>query len=324
MALAAFTTPREGSMRDRLRLRLLVTPAVLAAVIAPAARGAATLQESPSGPTRLANEDDGIPITDFVRKVSSETGKSLLFAPAVENTLGKRRVKILQPPRVATNDLFDYYRDVLKTQDLVLIPFGPPNYDMWVVDDAKAAGPSGALRARAIFVPSDELEKWRYRADMITTVIHLKNVDPTRAHNEVTTLADTRMGGAVTNVAETRSFVVTDFAPTVWAIYQCLTAMDRTESTVPSSLRVVPLQTLECEPLATELSQLVDPSGADARSGVPVTRSIVAERQTNSLLVRASQERFDEIRALVDQLEERARAQRDAANRAPANEPVKR
>jgi type II secretory pathway component GspD/PulD (secretin) len=330
---------QEDFMRTRFRNRLGASLAIVL-VAAPAAAAQEKSDEPAAAPAsvRPSDVDDGIPIVEFIKKMSADTGQAMLFAPSLENTLGKRKIKVLQPPRVANKDLFEYDRSILKANDLVLFSIGPASYDLWVIDDIKAAGPAGFLRASAVFVPVDQLEKWRDRTEMISVVMPLHNVDISRARQELGQLVNTRNGAAITSVESSNSLIVTDFAPTVWSIYQVLATIDQKEKLIRSPLHSITLHSLRCEELAAALSRLVDDAtststpedkGTNDAKPAPAPRlrtstRIVAERQTNSLLVQASDEDFDVIRVLVGRLEERAQEQKDAAKRTADDGPPRR
>ncbi|MBI1849340.1 MAG: hypothetical protein HYR85_03245 [Planctomycetes bacterium] len=275
---------------------------------------------------REKNIEEGALILDFILAASRNTGHPFLLSPTLENTLGKRRVKLTEAPDIAKPDVLDYYKAILKANDLVLIPIGPAQYGILLVEDLKAVGPAGGLRSAAVFVPVDQLEAWKDRSDMITTMLPLKNIDITRARQELGQLVNTRNGAAITNVAASNSLIVTDFAPTVWSIYQILTAMDQKDARLTPRLEMIALEHTRADELAGTLSRLfrdepqatpaISDKGAPGGSATeaatapsvtmrPVPR-IVADRQTNSLLVFASGDDLDGIKALVSRIESRA------------------
>jgi general secretion pathway protein D len=324
--------PRSGWSRRAGLLAVAATLAVAGAAwgqnnppATPApAPAAPAVPEDPNEMIHVAIDSEGVNIDQFIKLASDRTHRPFLLAPALENTLGKRKVKITQSTDVPRKDLFEFFKAVLKANDLVLFPVGPRSAELYIVDDLKAAGPAGSLRAAAVFVAEDELEDWRDRTAMISTVIPLKYIDITRARQELGQLVNTRNGAAITNVSSVNALIVTDFAPTVYAIYQILTVMDQKEARYQLLFKKIPLQFAvaeELQPIITDLVEgdsgsfgggrggggggggAVNPGGGGGGLQKPSAK-IIPEPRTNSIVVYAVQEDLEKIEDLINKLDE--------------------
>ncbi|MBI1849339.1 MAG: hypothetical protein HYR85_03240 [Planctomycetes bacterium] len=318
---------RSGWRRRVASLALIVGSLAASAALAqnnrpnPPAAPAAATDEDPNALVHVAIDSEGVNIDKFILLASEKTKKPFLLAPALENTLGKRKVKITQSTDVPRKDLFEFFKAVLKANDLVLYPVGPRTAELYIVDDLKALGPAGGLRANAEFVAEDELELWRDRTAMISTVIPLKYIDITRARQELGQLVNTRNGAAITNVSSVNALIVTDFAQTVYAIYQILTVMDQKEARYQLLFKKIPLHFAVAEELQPIITDLVEgDSGAfgGARGGGGAAAAaaggggglqkpqakIIPEPRTNSIVVYAVQEDLEKIEDLINKLDE--------------------
>ncbi len=269
----------------------------------------------------ISIDDEGILLEKFIRIASEKTGKPFILAPALEQALARRKVKITQSQRVKKDDLFEFFKAVLKANDLVLYPIGPRSAELYLVDDLKAAGPAGSLRAAAEFVKEEDLELWRDKTAMISTVIPLRYMDISRARQELGQLVNTRSGGAITNVSAVNALIVTDFAPTVYAIYQILTVMDQKEARYQLQFEKIALKFAVADELQPILTDLIE--GDTGLGGAPAVRQaaqggggggggglqtpspkIIPEPRTNSLVVYAVEDDMRKIKDLISKLDE--------------------
>ncbi len=261
----------------------------------------------------------GLLLADFLRQASERTGKPFVLGPSLENAMAKRRVQFmgeLQPS--SGEDLFEFYTAVLKANDLVLYPIGPRSIDLYLVDDLKSAGPAGVLRAMATFVPPNEIDDWRDRSEMITTIVPLVHLDLIHARQELGQLVNTRAGGAITTLSESNALVITDFAPTVWSVVQLLKVADRQDASHRRRFRTIPLAYARAQELVPILVELVDgdrggervtessseeKSGAGARRLREASARIVADPRTNSVVLSALDGDASRIRDVIAELD---------------------
>jgi len=270
----------------------------------------------------IAIQEDGIPIADFIDHASQETGKVFILGPKVIQQLetGRNRsVKITNRIRVKRKHYFETFKLILQTNDLFAFPAGDPEANLFIVEDLSNTAAKNAIKTRSSFVPEEDLEEWRYKTDVISTVIDFEHMDASRAKSDLQQIVNTREAGAVTTIPGVNSIIITEFAPTVYYVAQMLKRMDLAEERFNlefAKIRLDYADPEELQPIIADLLETEDdlfggtqqraPRGRTAASGVPKAppAKIIPDGRTNSLIVYAIPEDLEQIRDLVNKLDE--------------------
>jgi len=288
----------------------------------------AEAERDPDDIIPIVIQKDGIPLTDFLHHASRETGNVFIIGPKAEQVLQAGRpktVKITDTIEVRRGDYFDTFRAILKANELHVFPVGNPDQNLYMVEDLSNNASKADAKTRASFVPYDELmgdPSWRYRTELISTVIDFKHMDAARAKTDLQQIVNTREMGSVTTIPEVNSIIVTEFAPTVFHVARMLKLMDQSEARfelIFEKLRLVHADPEELQPILADLLETEEGGGlfdgnaartARARGGASSGEAkkpqakIIPDSRTNSLIVYAVREDLDQIKSLVEKLDE--------------------
>jgi len=269
--------------------------------------GAVTLLLLAGAPLRQAVAEDDVVIhvpadmgmEDFLTSVAEATGKPLVWNPLDKNVRGKR-LKGGLDLRAPRRELFGLVRGVLAFYELTLLPVGPEGHEVVLVMDARQTSAILKLKPLNVTLTEDNLARYAHADGLfITTSIAVQHMEDLRsARNALTRIVTGGNVGNVTEVPATRSFVVTDFAPNVVAIYRLLKTMDQPQprpSTTSGVTVAVALQHARARDLAAVLTQHIAARPATAgrtpqrgpapASTTPSIPRITPDARTNRILV---------------------------------------
>lgn len=260
-------------------------------------------------------EEKGTNIDDFIIGVSNTTGKVLTYNP---KQIQNRLIKVIGKRQVHKDNLFEFFQTLFITQDLALVPLGPPETEVYFVEDIKT---SQFLKQRARFVKLEDLERYSRRVgEVISSTIPLKYIPVDKAQRALTNIVQDQRVGFVVPIEESNSLLVLNFAPTVWTMYQIIKAMD-----VPVAENQLNFEKLSLEyHVAEELGPIIEslmevrtnirssgggarggpPGGQPSSSNEPPAPKIIPDPRNNALLVYAVEEYMKEIKMLVASLDE--------------------
>lgn len=284
-----------------LVLALLACPVLLA--------GDATAREDESTTLNVVSEMDLAALIETVRQT---TGYSIVWNPADKSIRGKQVIggtKFSGTP----SELFSQFRAFLTFYELVVIPLGSKTSPTWVVVDARRSGAILRLKPQNVTLNDRNLDDFEEKDGLyITTTIEVEHMNDLRnARNALTRIVTGQNIGNVTEVPDARSFVVTDFAPNVVAIYRLLKRMDRpsaSSSTTAGTTVAIELEHARAADAASTLAHLfaadtTTPPQQRVRAtgspGQPRAPRIVAEDRTNQLLVTGTEAAIAKVRAAV-------------------------
>ncbi len=259
----------------------------------------------------LAIGDEPVEIEHFLRALQKSTGISLMWNPADKNIRGKKIIGGIRL-RATKDELFARARSMLTFYELVFIPLGSTEEPIWTVMDARQTSSILKLKPEAIELTDDNLAMYEGKDGMfVTTTIEVEHMaDLRQARNALTRIVTGSNIGNVTEVPSARSFVVSDFAPNVVAIYRLLKRMDRpneTSSTTAGKTIAIELAHAVALEAASTLTQLFEartggPQGrrpAPAVTTPPTAPRIVADVRTNQLLVTGAPAALEKVREAV-------------------------
>jgi len=169
---------------------------------------------------------DGPTLGDLLKTVSVTTGRSIVWNDQ-DRAMG-RQFKGSTRLRLRADELFGAVRDLIATQDVVLIPVGPPDRPVWFAVDLRSAATQFVLRQYAVPVvlDDDRARDLEHRSGLFVSAVIPAPVDDLReARTALQRLVTGNNVGAVTELPQARAFLVTDFAPQAVAVYRAIQAM---------------------------------------------------------------------------------------------------
>ncbi len=263
---------------------------------------------------------DEVPIEEFLKAVGKKVGgKPIVWNPTDKQIKDKKiigSINLKAPP----DQLFDLVRALLTFYELAMVPVGPQGYEVYLVMDARAQGAIVKLKPKTIELHDGNLDKFENQDGLfVSATIRVENMNNLRdARNALTRIVTQQNIGNVTEVPASRSFVVTDFAPNVVAIYKLLRQLDvKPEGKVVTATyrQLVHASADEIEPILTDLftgrervsvNRVNQPppqgGGASDVDEDPEPR-IHSDVRTNLLIIYATQDDTKEIQAVIDHLD---------------------
>ena len=218
--------------------------------------------------------------------------------------------------RAPKDKLFDMVRALLTFEEVVLIPIGPPRYEIYVAMDARALQSQFILKNKPVYVDLKDSNVDDYENQdglYIATTIKVKNIDNLRdARTALQRIITQNNIGSVQEVPAARAFVVTDFAPNVVAIYKLLKEMDvqpQGKKLKQAYLSLKFALAEDIEPILQDLftgkqrlsqNQPNQPGGGDIQDPEP---RIITDPRTNKIIVYATEDDIKEITELVEHLD---------------------
>ena len=306
--------PNAGTAGWCLGLLAVMALLLLGSMLLPTASVVAE-DEVAEQPVEISMKDP-IPLEDFLRAVGQLTEIPLYWDPKARGIQGKELVgaRNLRAPR---EELFSLVRALLTFYELVMIPVGPQGYEVWLVMDARQTASIVKLKPKYIELDETNLEEFENQDGLfVTTTMKVENMgDLKDARNALNRIVTGQNIGNVTEVPAARSFVVTDFAPNVVAIFRLLKTMDVQPEgrQVRSAYIQLEFATAdEIEPIIVDLftgreritrrvgGQQQGQSGDIEEDPEP---RIISDFRTNKLIVYGTQDDIREIRSVVEQLD---------------------
>ncbi|MDF1701626.1 MAG: secretin N-terminal domain-containing protein [Planctomycetota bacterium] len=282
---------------------------LIGALIAAPLSGGTVAAKEESTTLNVVNEMELVHLLETVRQT---TGFSIVWNPTDKNIRGKKvtgGTKFTGKPK----ELFSQFRAFLTFYGLVVIPLGSHDSPTYAVMDARQTSAIMRLKPTNVDLNESNLEEYEVKDGFyITTSIEVQHMNDLRnARNALTRIVTGMNIGNVTEVPDARSFVVTDFAPNVVAIYRLLKRMDRpssSSSTTAGTTVAIDLEHAVAADSAQTLSALfaAAPAAGAPRGrqsvtlGSPTAPRIVADERTNRLLVTGSSEAIAKVRAAIE------------------------
>jgi hypothetical protein len=169
---------------------------------------------------------DGLTTGDLLRAVSLVTKRQIVWSDQDRSVM--RQLKATTRLRVPTHELFDVARDLVATQEVVLVPVGPAASPIWYAVDARTTANLFVLRTYAtpIVFTDDVARDLQHRTGLFVSAVVPAPVSNLReARAALGRLVSPNNVGSVTELPDAGAFLVTDFAPQAVAVYRALQAM---------------------------------------------------------------------------------------------------
>ncbi len=269
-----------------------------------------------AGPASTAFADDdrdlrveNVEIEVLLKQLKEITGYSMAWNPADKNIRGKKVTGGITL-KGSSEEIFSAARALLTFYELVIIPVGPESNPIHLVMDARQTSSILKLKPRSVTLTEANLARYATQDGLfITTTIAVEHMTDLRnARNALTRIVTGQNIGNVTEVPSAKSFVVTDFAPNVVAIYRLLKNMDKpssSSSTTGGTTVAIKLAHAKAEKVAMALLQLYGSRHVASKSSrQPVTSGpsaprIIADGRTNQLLVSGTDDEIAKLRTAI-------------------------
>ncbi len=288
-----------------MRSRFAVIPVCLLALLA--------TMFLPAAPARADEKlelsfQDEMPMEEFLRTVSRMTDTQMVWNPSDKNIRGK---KIIGGVNLSGDraTFFKLVRGLLTFYELVIIPVGPTDNNVMLVMDARQTSSILKLKPRYVVLNDGNLGTYENSDGLyITTTIEVEHMKDLRnARNALTRIVTGQNIGNVTEVPASNSFVVTDFAPNVVAIYRLLREMDKPgsgSSTTAGRTEAITLQHANAQEMAEVLGNhfRAPQAGPPSRNATPARPSaprITADSRTNKLLVTGTDAEIARVKSAI-------------------------
>lgn len=302
--------PRAGRP---LALAALLSAGAAAGVLAPAARG-----DDPPKPkdevVTLALQDEQ-KVDDLLKGLSKISNRPIVWQTD-DKAITAKKLTGSQEFKAPKGKLFDMVRALLTFEEVVLIPIGPPGYEIYVAMDARALQSQFILKNKPTYVELTDTNVGDYENQdglYIATTIKVRNIDNLRdARQALQRIITQNNIGSVQEVPAARAFVVTDFAPNVAAIYRLIKEMDVQPQGKRLKQEFIELKNAMAEDIVPILQDLFtgkqrltpnvpnQPGGGDIQDPEP---RIISDPRTNQIVVYATEDDVQEILALVRHLD---------------------
>ena len=279
----------------------------------------------PGAPMQLSFEPS-MPVLDAMQRVAERL--NLQFAWHGSDKGLRQSVDGGPTLRGTPEQILSDFRTLLMGMEIVLLPVGERNPAMkrtFFAQDVKAGGVIRPLRPEPIELDEHNLdqykgEPWRY----VTTTIQLEHLrDLRHMRTAVAKLVTGSAIGQITEVPDANALVVTDFAPSVVAIYRLARRMDVPDDGPSSAPRIVviKLEHADAREMARLADRLIVRPAKDAPPSRPVSLRVVADARTNQVVVSGRAEPVAQMEAMIRQLDV---AKLRKATLAPPAKPVVR
>lgn len=308
--------PLTGLLAAGLATWLFLTPGTLPGGSPGTAPGWAAADDEPA----VILIQDELPIEDFLKAVGKKVGgKPIVWNPTDKQIKDKKiigSINLKAPP----DQLFDLVRALLTFYELAMVPVGPQGYEVYLVMDARAQGAIVKLKPKTIDLNDQNLDQYENQDGLfVSATIRVENMNNLRdARNALTRIVTQQNIGNVTEVPASRSFVVTDFAPNVVAIYKLLKQLDVKPlgKMVTATYKTLSNASAdEIEPILSDLftgrervsvnrvNQQQPQGGPAADVDEDPEPRIISDVRTNQLIIYATQDDTKEIMAVIEHLD---------------------
>ncbi len=264
----------------------------------------------------FALSKDGMPFEKFVQLASQLTGKAFVYD---SRRIQNKKINMIGKKVLKREDLVSFLQVLFYSHEMAIVPVGPPETEVLMIEDIKT---SQSLKQKATFVSLEELEQKRRRVgEIVATTIRLRYIPVEKAQRALANIVTDHRAGFVHSIEESNSLLVANFAPTVWAIYQMIQAMDVPVPENELYFEQLALEYHVAEDLAPIIENLIEVRAEISNSGGSRSSSsrnrrptssgsnqtpapkIIADPRNNTLLVYAVDEYMSEIKRLVQLLD---------------------
>lgn len=259
---------------------------------------------------------EGMSLEEAIQVASSSTGRPFKFND--QDMKNKPKIMITGRITIPRSRLYEFWQAIFVTQGYAMLPMGPGGGDFVQIE---ATATSQLIKQRANYVPIEEIRTVQSKAgEVIMTTIPLKHVKVDSVRNAISQLMTGRSSETAIEVPSANAILIVGFAPTVYAVYQIMQAMDVPSSSAALKFDLIPLKNAVAEEMVTLLTDLVSTStggaaaptaprapraggeGINAGTEIPEPK-IIADPRTNSIVVYAVDADLAEVKRLIAALD---------------------
>ncbi len=256
------------------------------------------------------NEEDGIPLRDFIKLAQRFTGKVFTYS---EQEIGPasnkaNNIKFIGPMRVKEENFFAFFQTMLYIKDFACTVRGEGDTELVEIIFLKSAA-GAQISSSATFVSSEDLPKYRNQTGvMILTTVSMEHLDANKATQQLRPFfAPGQAGGrglTFGNVGNVSSILLQGFGPQVYSAYELLMLADVPADDIDLLIEPVSLEyeaAEELEPILTELLGTRRPVAASPQGAAAANQpmKILAQVSSNTLLLSGTRDQVNEAKNLI-------------------------
>lgn len=298
-------------MRSTCRFLAFAFVAALTTLGGASAPPAAWAGDGPEGEALVLTKDTSI--HDLLTEVVRRRPGLLIWNPRAKQ-INEMQVPAGSYP-MSAGELLPSLRRLLSFYELALVPMGPKGKETHYVLDARQQGAIIKLKPETVELNEGNLAFYEAQDGLfLSTTIAAPNLESLRDARQALSRVVTQQNiGNVTEVPDAKSFVVTDFAPNVVAIYRLIRQLEASGAKGGSGVqsRLIPVQHANALELASLLLAVMAPRAVEPRPPQPQGGTatpnegprITADARTNQLLVRGTAAELEEVQRLLQGLD---------------------
>ncbi|MBN2490597.1 MAG: hypothetical protein JXQ29_07095 [Planctomycetes bacterium] len=265
----------------------------------------------------------GLPLDQFINWASLALNIPFIWTQQALSQLGlgqpgggqaNKVVIVTEEMRIPASSLLDFVRTNLRVHKFALVPVGPPGAPFLLVETLDQPT---LLQSYKVFVPEEELEKYRDTYELIVTTVHVEHVNVQQIQTQIQRLnpTTTAYGAAIIPAPSENAFIIVEFGPEVYNLARLIREMDKQGTKFDQTLEIVQLAYADAGEMEAILSQIVQEEGSRLGGGQPGVpqpfggpkqappAKIIPDERANRLVVWAVAEDHAKIRRLVEQLD---------------------
>ena len=261
----------------------------------------------------LANENQGMPLRDFIKMAQLLTGKVITY-PIQEVENEQNNIHFLGTVTVQQDEFFGFFQTMLYIKDFGIVVRGKGTSAELVEVIFMKSARNPEINSSAPYVPIEDLGLFQNQTGVqILTSIPLRHLDAAKAGQQLRPFfAGANAGGKglnFGNAGNQKSLLLQGFGPQVFQAWRLLQLVDVPEEVIDLVVETVSLEHAaaeELEPLLSELlsSQLRQVQAAAARGGgagvaqAPEMK-VLAQPSINMLIISGSREQVADAKDLI-------------------------
>ncbi|MCI0339950.1 MAG: hypothetical protein L0216_02165 [Planctomycetales bacterium] len=248
-------------------------------------------QAEPAGPLSL--DLDGMPLGDFLKRLSAETRKVFL----VPDRLLELKIYAKSPRGVAPKDLYALFLSILDLQGFAATTVrASPDLEVVKVVESGAVRrhPTRIFDAEEILRDPSVLPRGE---EMVTVTCRLRHANVREVAEALSAFVDPNQGGQVGAIESTNTLLLADFAPNAERLVRVASRMDLPHP--ETEWEVVPLAAIAPDAAAAELRKRLLAVGRTRVAAIPIATT------GNSIVLVGRRDDLAAARGLVRELDVR-------------------
>lgn len=288
-----------------------------------AAPGLARADDPPAAPAAPDSSGSVVELGVLLESVAKRTGLVFVWSP--DSKQMQKRIRLTGDPATAGPTDLPSLRRLLIFHELVIVAKGPPGQEIHVVLDVRQTGVLLQIVPEQIALNDATVARYEHAEGVfVTAQIRTSGALNLRELRMAISRMVTQQNiGNATEMPDTATLVVTDFAPAVCAIYRFVRAADAEANARPArTTTLVALRHANAAETAQILTESLTPPVAPAAApgaqpAAPAAPRVVADIRTNQLLVTGTPQQIQHVTGLIQGLDVPAPPPREAAKEPP-------